>query len=304
MAAMRLLWSPWKDDLFQLLSGAKASVDLAVAYMSLATVSELLAVLPERVPLHVVTRLNYRDFASGVADPETLRLLATHHPGNLRVMPNLHAKLYIVDGQTAILGSGNLTRAGLGGDGNHNEEAGLFIDDPSLIREMCSRWNAWWQQATPVDDHFVHVLSEEVAQLPKRPQGNTKIERAISDLLVPARAEPGLRLPFDFSFPVGETFLNCGYCHVMSIPKKHFRVVDDERLTEIDSVDVLLPDGSIMSGSIQLTHDKRIPRHRIRVHHDHSCTIRDHLQFGQRLHVEVSRGNDTVRVDLRLEEGS
>ncbi|MCH8008469.1 MAG: phospholipase D family protein [Chloroflexi bacterium] len=300
---MRLLWSPWKDDLFQLLSGARASVDLAVAYMSLATVSELLEVLPDRVRLRVLTRIDDRDFTSGVADPETFRLLATHHPGNLRVMPNLHAKLYIVDEQTAILGSGNLTPPGLGGDGKHNEEAGLLVDDPSLISEMCDRWNEWWQQATPVDDHFVHVLSEEVAQLPKRPQGSTKIKRAISDLMARARMESGMGLLFNFSFPVGEMFLNCGERHVMSIPNKHIQLVHAERLTEIDSVDVLLPDGSIMRGSIQLTHDRERPRHRIRVYHDHSCTIRDHLRIGQMLRVEVSRGNGTVRVDLRLEEG-
>ena len=231
MAAMRLLWSPWKDDLFQLLSGARASVDLAVAYMSLATVSELLEALPDRVPLRVLTRIDHRDFTSGVTDPETFRLLVTHPPGKLRVMPDLHAKLYIVDGQTAILGSGNLTRAGLGGDGNHNEEAGLFVDDPPLIREMCSRWSEWWQQATPVDDEFVQELSESVPEIPKRPRGASKIERVISDLLARTRTEPGMRLLFDFPFLVGKTFLNCRYGHPWDVPSTHFRLVDAERLT-------------------------------------------------------------------------
>ena len=114
--------------------------------------------------------------------------------------------------------------------------------------------------------------------------------------------ESGMGLLFNFSFPVGEMFLNCGERHVMSIPNKHIQLVHAERLTEIDSVDVLLPDGSIMRGSIQLTHYRGSPRHRIRVYHDHSCTIRDHLRIGQMLRVEVSRGNGTVRVDLRLEE--
>ena len=301
---MRLLWNPWKHDLFQLLAGARASVDLAVAYMSLATVSELLEVLPDRVPLRVLTRIDHRDFTSGVADPETFRRLVTHPPGSLRVMPNLHAKLYIVDGHTAILGSGNLTRAGLGGDGNHNEEAGLLVDDPSLLSEMCSRWNEWWQQATPVDDQFVQELFQLAPEIPKKPARASKIERAISDLLERTRTEPGMRLLFKFPFQVGKTFLSCAYGHPWDIPSTHFRLVDAERLTRLDSVDVVLPDGSTMRGTIRLAHDRERRRHRIRIRCDRPCPIPSRLQIGQRLHIEVSRGSGTVRVDLRPKEGS
>ncbi len=299
MATMRLLWSPWKDDLFQFVSGATASVDLAVAYISKATASELVGALPDGVHLRVLTRCSDRDFRSGIADVDMFRCLASHPRSELRAMRNLHAKLYIVDGQTAILGSGNLTRAGLGGDGNHNEEAGLLVDDPSLIREMYGHWNEWWQQATPVDHQFVDDLAKLVAQLP--PRDASRIEHAITDLLAPAQMEPGMRLLFDFVFEVNQSFLHCGYTHVMHIRDEYFHRVHTER-AELHDLEVLCPDRSIRMGTIRSSASRGIPYYRFRVRCGHPCALRS-LREGQKLRVEVWRGSGTARVNLLPDGG-
>ncbi len=52
-----------------------------------------------------------------------------------RLCPRVHFKILIFDNCVAYIGSANLTGAGIGmkSDGNHNFEAGILTDDPTLV---------------------------------------------------------------------------------------------------------------------------------------------------------------------------
>ena len=60
--------------------------------------------------------------------------------------PRLHAKIIIVDGVAAYVGSANLTGAGLGAKGGHrrNFEAGLILHDRAQIARLMDQIDALW----------------------------------------------------------------------------------------------------------------------------------------------------------------
>lgn len=60
--------------------------------------------------------------------------------------PRLHAKIIIVDGTLAYVGSANLTGAGLGAKGPHrrNFEAGLIVHDRSQVSRLMDHLDSLW----------------------------------------------------------------------------------------------------------------------------------------------------------------
>ena len=64
----------------------------------------------------------------------------------LRLCPRVHAKIVVVDGALAYLGSANWTGAGLGakGEGRRNFELGLLSRDDLLLDEVQAFFDAIW----------------------------------------------------------------------------------------------------------------------------------------------------------------
>jgi phosphatidylserine/phosphatidylglycerophosphate/cardiolipin synthase-like enzyme len=65
----------------------------------------------------------------------------------LRLCPRVHAKIVVVDGALAYLGSANWTGAGLGakGEGRRNFELGLLSRDDLLLDEVQAFFDAIWR---------------------------------------------------------------------------------------------------------------------------------------------------------------
>ncbi len=60
--------------------------------------------------------------------------------------PRLHAKIVVIDGLTAYVGSANLTGAGLGAKGPHrrNFEAGVLLHDPAAVARLMHHIDSLW----------------------------------------------------------------------------------------------------------------------------------------------------------------
>lgn len=60
--------------------------------------------------------------------------------------PRMHAKLIILDGKQAYIGSANLTGAGIGSKSpnRRNFEAGVFTNESNLINELCEFYDQFW----------------------------------------------------------------------------------------------------------------------------------------------------------------
>ena len=84
--------------------------------------------------LQVVTRFNLTDFAEGVSDLSSLRLLL-ERGAQVRGVRNLHAKLYAFGSSRAIVTSANLTDRAM----RTNHEFGFVAEDAAIV-ERCRRY--------------------------------------------------------------------------------------------------------------------------------------------------------------------
>ena len=76
-------------------------------------------------------RGTHSDYALGLSDDiqEEVRRLG----GEVVLIKELHAKIYITDRKEAIITSANLTKSGIMG----NYEAGIWLNDPLALSEIC-----------------------------------------------------------------------------------------------------------------------------------------------------------------------
>jgi phosphatidylserine/phosphatidylglycerophosphate/cardiolipin synthase-like enzyme len=74
-------------------------------------------------------------------------------------MPNLHAKVSLIDTSWGLVGSGNLTNSGLGSEGRSNVELGVVLD-AGQIATAGELFAGWWEGADPIG---AGVLAEYAA---------------------------------------------------------------------------------------------------------------------------------------------
>jgi hypothetical protein len=112
----------------------------------------------------LLTALDPISVRVGVLDPKALALL--RDAGfQIASVANLHAKVSIVDSNWSLVGSGNLTGAGLGGADGGNYELGVTLSE-AQIDNASAIVSAWWIEAAPVSDEDI----ERYESLPKLPR--------------------------------------------------------------------------------------------------------------------------------------
>lgn len=110
-----------RTELLRLVSNAGVHVRLVAPFMKAAVIDELLSSVDGAVPIHLYTRWRPDEVARGVSDTVVFDLARARPRTSLHLVDALHAKLYIAD-EHALLGSANLTAAGLGDGGRSNLE--------------------------------------------------------------------------------------------------------------------------------------------------------------------------------------
>jgi hypothetical protein len=95
-----------------------------------------------------LTALTEGSVRSGFLNPRGLRKLMDSG-FQIASIPNLHAKVALVDNRWGLVGSGNLTNSGLGGRKTANVELGVGLTR-SQIQEGWRIAEAWWDAASPV----------------------------------------------------------------------------------------------------------------------------------------------------------
>jgi hypothetical protein len=92
--------------------------------------------------IQVITRASLDDFYGGVSDIGALRLLIKNG-ASIRVVKNLHAKLYLFGKAQAIVTSANLTEAAL----LRNHEFGLVAQDSKQVGQCRRYFDNFWKVA-------------------------------------------------------------------------------------------------------------------------------------------------------------
>ncbi|HEX5608617.1 MAG TPA: phospholipase D-like domain-containing protein [Solirubrobacterales bacterium] len=152
-----------RDLLLERIGSAKERVWLAGPFLTLP-IAQRIAEAAERSGVSerkLLTALVARSVQVGVLDTEALEHL---HDADFEIssIANLHAKVSLVDSSWGLIGSGNLTGAGLGGSRGGNHELGVLLDEAQAAAAY-SVMARWWRKAKTVGPEEI----ERYAGLPK-----------------------------------------------------------------------------------------------------------------------------------------
>ncbi|CAH1385245.1 phospholipase D family protein [Candidatus Nitrotoga sp. M5] len=141
------------NELYELLTGAEETVDIATAYL---TDTKLLGAL-KNTKVRLLTSVSCADLISGATSLEALRWLCNEGV-DIRVLPSspkFHAKVYIADKSKAIITSANLTNNGI----HNNIEVGALLE--SRESNELSKWfDSAWSSASPLSNDLLASLSK------------------------------------------------------------------------------------------------------------------------------------------------
>lgn len=124
------------DRLIAHLASAKGRVVLCAPFIKVGVLKGLFDAVPKAVDIEVVTRWLPDEVAVGVSDLEVFDLVAQRQRASLKLLDNLHAKIYLADDR-ALVGSANLTRAALGWAPVSNVELLVQVSSGDLEVAAC-----------------------------------------------------------------------------------------------------------------------------------------------------------------------
>jgi hypothetical protein len=114
----------------------------------------------------LLTALDARSVQVGALDPQALAILLGAR-FQIASVANLHAKVSLVDADWGLVGSGNLTGAGLGDRGGGNLELGVVLGD-AQVQQSSVFFTEWWDEAVPVSTEEI-ARYEALPKIPKPP---------------------------------------------------------------------------------------------------------------------------------------
>ena len=186
------IFSPCAPKILSLFDSHVQDVFVASAFLRIEAVSEMLArLLRDRTTpcrLRVLTRVSFSDILAGASDFASLALLTKARHSYLSIDcrrdPRLHAKIYVVDAQNAIITSANLTPPGL----LTNIEFGMFIDSTEIVKNILDYFEPIWQMAERFDENVLSDLSAGVEE--GRSESPSEIDRNFPERIVRKRQSP------------------------------------------------------------------------------------------------------------------
>ncbi len=125
-----------KDEIFSTLKRLISSAEKEILITSPWIKSEILRqILPQNknLKINVIIRASKLEDLL-ITDPDVFDILDKYPKANIYLNPDLHAKIVIIDENKAIVGSANLTKAGLLEDGNI--ETSVLIENKKEIKKL------------------------------------------------------------------------------------------------------------------------------------------------------------------------
>lgn len=154
----------WEEEL------AKTSGRVLVfsPYLTPDTALRVLDRINDRNNSEVYTRFDPQDFVNGSSSLTTLKQLSSLKL-NIYKIPDLHAKLIVIPGKFASIGSQNLTHKG-----TLNKEANVVITEPIEVAKIEQYVQEWLVCRQLITDQMITNLEEIVYPLRKKHQEYNK----------------------------------------------------------------------------------------------------------------------------------
>lgn len=134
---MRILKTPWKDDLLELVHQSKKSIKITSPFVKHDICSELINVKNLSTRIDLITSFKLMSIYTGSLDISAIENIIDNN-GIVKNYPKLHSKIYLFDDEKAIITSANLTYGGL----IKNFEYGIYIDEKSVVESIVDDFNS------------------------------------------------------------------------------------------------------------------------------------------------------------------
>lgn len=151
------------------------SVKIVMPFVTLAGVGILLERVQQSSPkkpfcVELLTRFDAESILAGACDLEALRALLNCQSSSTAVevkrLDNLHAKCFIFDERSLIVGSSNMTLAGQAG----NIELGAFSSSRASVQSALSEFDYYWRGAMSISTQWIDEQQNTLEPFLKRYQ--------------------------------------------------------------------------------------------------------------------------------------
>ena len=129
---VELLPQGWRTALAEFLGGVREHLTVASPYIKTREAEWVCDRVAPSAAINLLTDVNSRSVEANVLDLAALRRFTSRPGTSVTNLPRLHAKVWVADASTAIVTSGNITKAGI--DGNY--EYGVLIRDPDAAAQI------------------------------------------------------------------------------------------------------------------------------------------------------------------------
>jgi len=152
---MAVLFPPLADELKSLCTSAEEDLVVVSPWLKKDALEFVLPSADAARRYLILTRGDLADFLSGASDIEAFRLLF-EAGAEIRLLTNLHAKVYIADRNRAILTSANLTKPGL----RENVELGFYTEDAIAVADLLDKVSFWADNGRLVNQQWFEDVEE------------------------------------------------------------------------------------------------------------------------------------------------
>lgn len=133
---MKIITTPWKNELLELVSTAKKSIKIITPFIKENVCQELLSSKQSQAKFELITSFKFSHFCSGKSDLSAFDIITAAN-GKIKINPRIHSNIYLFDDKKAIISSANLSNSGL----LNNFEYGILLYDKIMVADVVEDYN-------------------------------------------------------------------------------------------------------------------------------------------------------------------
>ncbi len=160
MTELELIYSPIEPSFIEIIESVRDFLFIATPYIKDYGVK---TVINHMVPSHInlLTNLEISNITSSNVDISAILKLWDINDVHISSLGKLHAKVYIADGETALVTSANLTRGGL----CDNYEYGIILRDKKVVHDLQVDMSLYFELGNQMDKLFLERVRKDVKEL-------------------------------------------------------------------------------------------------------------------------------------------
>ena len=165
----KIVYENHQSRFFDLLGSTKKSAVLVSPFLKKDMAEEISRYLNENIKLKVLTRLDNESMRQNAQDPEALIVFNENFSNlEIKILDDLHAKIYLFDNKKALVTSANLTTRAF----KSNIEYGILLDEPEEIESVIEDVKKLYSKATRFEDYESSIIS--LVEQSKRKRSRSK----------------------------------------------------------------------------------------------------------------------------------